>query len=318
MSNRQDAITALASPARPLCQFFVRTGSCRNDSSCRWSHNIGSLSRDEALKTIPCPHFAKGCCRFGDNCELKHDEADISSICGEAASENDDAICNICLENPTKLKRQFGILSCCNHVFCHKCLMEWRTEGSEEVSSRRVCPTCRETSDYVVPSYVLAKNDTEKQQIIRTYKERLAAIPCRKFDGILGSCAFGKDCFYQHLDGDGKDVKSHDKTMQELYEERERQRSSRRGGWVDVDMLNEMFMMLAAMRNRRRVHGRGDRDDSDEDEDQDDYGMMIPPFDILRALGEGSTDEDGGMDLEFMVNVLANAFRGTGRDDDSD
>ena len=46
--------------------------------------------------------------------------------------------------------------------------------------------------------------------------------------------------------------------------------------------------------------------------------MMIPPFDILRALGEGSTDEDGGMDLEFMVNVLANAFRGTGRDDDSD
>ena len=265
----------MASSARPLCQFYVRNGTCRNDTSCRFSHDLGNLTRTQALKTIPCPYFQKGLCRFGENCELKHEEPAppafaTSAGANDSPSQND--CCGICLE-PCE---RFGILSCCNHVFCFSCIMEWRTEGSEEVSSRRVCPTCRKESDYVVPSHTLPKTEQEKLELLRNYKERLAQIPCRNWEGELGSCPFGRDCFYAHLDDDGKDIKDQDRSMQQLYEERQRHRDSRREGY-DMEMIEQLILMgmqrnlfdrdgSIRRREQRDRQGRGrGRDDSDEE-----------------------------------------------------
>ena len=156
--------------------------------------------------------------------------------------------------------------------------MEWRTEGSDEVSSRRVCPTCRKTSDYVVPSRTLPRSAEEKAELLLNYKERLARIPCRNWEGALGSCPFGRDCFYAHLDEDGKDVKAQDRSMHQLYEERQRHRDSRREG-SDMEMIERLIIMgmqrnlferggggsstrRRGQRDRQGSRGR-DREDSD-------------------------------------------------------
>ena len=122
--------------------------------------------------------------------------------------------------------------------------MEWRTEGSDEVISRRFCPTCRQQSDYVVPSTFMPNSKEEKEQLLCTYKDRLSKIPCNKWNGELGSCPFGKDCFYQHLDHCGTDIKSQDKTMHQLYEQRQRQRVDRSDmEGFELDIISQMIML---------------------------------------------------------------------------
>ena len=44
--------------------------------------------------------------------------------------------------------------------------MNWRTEGSQEAENRKVCPTCRKPSDYVVPSVKQALTPEEKEHIV--------------------------------------------------------------------------------------------------------------------------------------------------------
>lgn len=165
------------------------------------------LSREEALKS---QHFARGQCFFGEHCALLHEvEADKDLACG------------ICFENPRAKDQKFGIPSNCNHIFCYPCLMEWRKDGSEECTARHVCPTCRKQSNFVVPSYRLPKSDEDRLSIVAEHTDKLAKIPCKHFDGELGSCMFGSDCLFGHIDEDGNDVKNIDRTMQEMYEERE-------------------------------------------------------------------------------------------------
>ena len=135
-------------------------------------------------------------------------------------------------------------------------LMEWRTEGSEEVTCRRMCPTCRKASDYVVPSTYIPSNDKEKAELLGNHKNKLAKIRCRNFAG-LGTCLFGSDCFYAHLDEKGNDIKSFDKTMQELYEERKRRKSRR---CVDTDAILEMLMTVLQRDLYQGQRGQADND----------------------------------------------------------
>lgn len=135
------------------------------------------------------------------------------------------------MESPTK----FGLLSGCDHVFCFECLMEWRsssTGGSEEIENKKalvkVCPICRKHSDYVLSSFTYAKTGDGKEDLMLAHKYRLSQIPCKRFqNGELGSCPFGRDCFYQHLDEYGNDVKHLDQSMQEIQEELERRKRRR-------------------------------------------------------------------------------------------
>lgn len=154
---------AVCTPVKPssqrlLCRFYFHSGHCRNGDACRFSHDANGMTREEALQSIPCPYFARGSCRYGERCELKHDDA------------VKDAVCGICLEHVPSMRRNFGVLSCCLHTFCYGCLMEWRTEGSKEVTSRRVCPTCRKSSDYVVPSSVMPTCVEERDRMLQNYK----------------------------------------------------------------------------------------------------------------------------------------------------
>lgn len=295
-----------------LCRFF-QNGHCRNGDACRFSHHTpNNLTREEALKTIPCPYFASGTCRFGESCALQHQEIRKNDDC--------DAICGICLDNVQDAKRNFGLLSCCSHPFCFSCVMEWRTEGSREVASRRVCPTCRKASDYVVPSQFMPTNDAEKEQIILNYKAHCATIPCKRFEvGILGSCSFGSDCFYAHLNSKGVDIKSRDKTMQELYEERQRGRHEQHEFEREraMEYMAEMIMMLGLQRNlgeRGRVGRRGRRDrgtnrsgqrdaeESEDDEDSEDDNYYFPGFSGM-MIGD---DDDDSEDEEYIIE--RNAF----------
>lgn len=185
--------------------------------------------------------------------------------------------------------------------------MEWRTQGTEEVTSRRVCPTCRKASDYVVPSRILPRSDGEKEDLLKSYRERLSKLPCKRWCGVLGSCPFGRDCFYAHLDDDGKDIKSQDRTMQQLYEERERHRENQREG-MEMEMLSELIMM-GMQRNlfgpaRRR--GRRNRQEDDDDE--------MNPFEMFGEMFGGG---------DHFMNSLLNHFmnehrRHAGYDDDSE
>jgi E3 ubiquitin-protein ligase makorin len=188
--------------------------------------------------------------------------------------------------------------------------MEWRTEGSDEVSSRRVCPTCRKESDFVVPSHVHPTTEVEKGEILRNYKERLCMIPCRNFDGDLGSCPFGSDCFYAHFDDDGKDIKSQDQTMQQLYQERQRHRNDRRGRY-ELEMITEMLLMmemqrhLASERNNQGRRGQRDRRNRREGRNDDDE--------------DNESEEDADVDIDFVHHLFVHfmSLHHDGLEDDS-
>ncbi|KAL3758988.1 hypothetical protein ACHAWU_003059 [Discostella pseudostelligera] len=344
VASSASGVSPTATATGRLCRFYFQNGICRNGDTCRFSHHAPNhMTREEALKTIPCPYFASGTCRFGDNCALQHHEIRINA--------DIDAICGICLENVQDAKRNFGLLSCCSHPFCFSCLMEWRTEGSSEVASRRVCPTCRKSSDYVVPSKFMPTNDEEKQRILLNYKAYCATLLCKRFEvGILGSCPFGSDCFYAHVNSKGVDIKSQDQTMQELYEERQRERHEQHEFEREraMEYMAEMIMMLGLQRHlvgrgggrgrgsRRRQRDRGtnrtttgqrqavesDDDDDDEDSDDDDDGgrYYFPNFSGRNGDEDedDDDDDDGGNFFPGLMGMMFGNGFGDGTDDDSE
>ncbi|KAL7456533.1 hypothetical protein ACHAWC_008898 [Mediolabrus comicus] len=374
---------------RQLCRFYFQNNKCSYGSSCRFSHDKpnGDMTREEILQTIPCPHYSRGYCAFGDQCELlhhcptTHQELQKQPLRQEQKHEqqeqqkqpqqqnhqhhqqenNDDTLlvdttCGICLENVYNTKQcKFGLLSCCDHVFCFSCLMQWRTRNSNssshsnsnnnnrnnnnsEISSstRRVCPTCRKSSNYVVPSSTFPTNSTEKTNIVTNYKHKCSHIKCKKYTvGKLGSCPFGRDCFYAHYDENGIDMKKDDMTMQELFEERERHRlrrdRNRNNRESDLDMIAEMLMMMALQRQfgggggggRRGGGRRGERrsrgdhatDDDHEDEDEDDE-LGIDDF-LLHLLSMAG-DNDMPFPLQHLFGAMAaSAFDGEEEDGSS-
>lgn len=190
--------------------------------------------------------------------------------------EDEDATCGICLESvnvhqsnsftATTRRKKIGLLSCCNHIFCYGCLMEWRTKGlgsnrnhdPDARSTRRVCPTCRKSSDYAVPSFTLPRSQADKERILLNYKKNCAAKPCNRYRGRRNTCPFGRDCFYAHLNQRGEDVKSQDRSKDELFEERERRQRNRRRQ-IDLDVISEMLMMMALQRQMNGGGGGSER-----------------------------------------------------------
>ena len=320
---------ASGAAATRFCRFyFQNNGQCRNGDTCRFSHHApNNMTREEVLKIIPCPFFASGTCRFGDSCALQHREIRKNDDC--------DATCGICLENVQDAKRNFGLLSCCSHPFCFSCLMEWRTEGSSEVSSRRVCPTCRKSSDYVVPSQFMPTNDAEKEQILLNYKAHCATLPCKRFvEGELGSCPFGSDCFYAHLNFKGVDIKSQDKTMQQLYEERQQGRREQHEFEREraMEYMAEMIMMLGLQRHfgrggtrgggasrrgqrDRGANRRGQAEESEDDEgSEDEAPYYFPGFSGVRD----DDDDDFFPGIESIMIGAAAATNDYDNDDSED
>ncbi len=89
----------------------------------------------------------------------------------------------------------------------------------------------------------------------------------------------------QLLSKKGKDMKRSDKSMQQLYEIRQRDRSNMRDR--DLEHITEMLLMMGLQRHLAR-RGNGNNDDDDEDsEDEDDVFLS----DVIAAL---LADEDLG------------------------
>mmetsp|Transcript_3358 Transcript_3358/g.8548 ORF Transcript_3358/g.8548 Transcript_3358/m.8548 type:complete len:315 (-) Transcript_3358:64-1008(-) len=266
--------------SRPLCRFHFLQGNCRYKGECAFSHSLPEgVTMMEVREHIPCPFFLRGNCKYGEYCELRHDSRDLppnknapetndSTTTNPNEEDGSSQVCGICLENVTEAGHKFGLLSCCQHTFCFECLMEWRKEGTKEARDRRCCPTCRKTSNYVIPSVVMAASAQEKQRIVHEYRTKLSQIPCKFYP----DCPFGKDCFYAHLDEKGHDCKHKDKTMQQLYEMRHQQRSSQsirrsttRDLQDDIDIITHMFLLHGlAFRG-----GLGYDDESDDDSEYD-------------------------------------------------
>lgn len=159
---------------------------------------------------LACPYFITGSCRFGAECQLRHNEQDRTS---ESASleptpsnDSDAILCGICYEDVVRQGKRFGLLTC-DHSFCIDCIRTWRGTGNSE---KRKCPECRKLAHFVVPAsrFCVGK---EREQYIEQYVARLSKQKCRSFTGERGSCKFGPHCLYAHLNSLGEDMKSLDR-----------------------------------------------------------------------------------------------------------
>lgn len=108
--------------------------------------------------------------------------------------------CGMCLEvildkdNPSE--RRFGILPNCSHCFCLTCIRSWRSVKC--LPGKGKCPACRTRSPFFVQSDYWVKDEVAKRELIKRYKDRLASIPCRYFNGGYGTCKLNTKCFYKH------------------------------------------------------------------------------------------------------------------------
>jgi E3 ubiquitin-protein ligase makorin len=114
----------------------------------------------------------------------------------------------ICYENPAAYTRKFGLLQNCEHVFCLKCIREWRGLESAESFGReavRTCPLCRIESHMVIPSDTFESDPDVKLGLHEAYKAKLRLIPCKHFAFGEGTCPFGTSCLYSHVDREGNE-----------------------------------------------------------------------------------------------------------------
>ena len=110
-----------------------------------------------------------------------------------------DMECGICLSSVVDQRRQFGLLTGCNHVFCMKCMREWRGDYATSIArTARTCPVCRQHSHAVVPCDYFPESDEAKADVYRHYRLRLSEVPCKKFDWGKGVCPHGSSCWYSH------------------------------------------------------------------------------------------------------------------------
>jgi len=121
----------------------------------------------------------------------------------EQVARSADKECGICLERVIAKGEQFGLLDACDHIFCLKCIREWRAVGELDKHVKRSCPLCRETSGLVIPSSFIPDSKDSKDQVLATYHDRLNHIHCKHFRHGDGECPFGTSCLYRHEYRDG-------------------------------------------------------------------------------------------------------------------
>jgi hypothetical protein len=233
------------------CPHYGR-GICRYGTICRLAHCQDTYDS----RSQQCSYHPESLLGSTDHGLMSRSGTDIvdvkkaaatatatTAITEEDNSTGEEIICGICLEplgqtknNEGSIKhnrKKFGLLSSCDHIFCVQCLRTWRQQKKEALNEERdirptddesgsvtvrACPACRQPSDFIVPSDRFCVGQ-EKEQVVSAYKARLSCTPCKRFNGKLGSCPFGKDCFYAHWDGK-ENMKKFDKTKQELWQEK--------------------------------------------------------------------------------------------------
>ena len=153
-----------------------------------------SLWPDSSADRPICKYFVSASCVAGDSCLYSH-----TALSTEASANDRSDICEICCESILKKSAKYGLLECCDHIFCLNCIREWRNQKfvQDRVNLRK-CPICRLESFMIVPSARFLVG-WEKQVELEQYKSHLAGLPCRNFANGTGKCQFGTSCLYSHL-----------------------------------------------------------------------------------------------------------------------
>ena len=86
----------------------------------------------------------------------------ISFVDGDECSRGD--ICSICLSDIVTVEL-VGLLPCCDHPFCYRCICGWRSSEHATWKKRKACPLCSRPSFYVVPSKRWVTGEERKQRI---------------------------------------------------------------------------------------------------------------------------------------------------------
>lgn len=153
-------------------------------------------------------------CTVTNRSTQQHDQAST------LAKNDDDGFmnCGICLENVVEKGRRFALFSNCIHPFCYECALSWHRDNQYRNSLKssgfdvecqliyHSCPVCRVESKFIFPSRDY-KTGPRKDAFIAQYKQERLGRPCKFFKGEIGTCPFGKECFYAHLSPEGKDLK---------------------------------------------------------------------------------------------------------------
>jgi E3 ubiquitin-protein ligase makorin len=255
--------------------------------------------------------------------------------------DSNEMFCGICLEplgqmrndqgEIKHIRKKFGLLSSCDHMFCIHCLRTWRHQQKKNASNNassdrtsirvRACPACRQASDFVVPSDRFCTGE-EKRQVVSSYQARLSCTPCKRFNGKLGSCPFGRDCFYAHWNREtGHDMKSQDKTKLELWKDKQdrkrlkeqrrrlQQRSSTAGllagiSSQEIGVMHDLLYLSSIDRLLSTVEERNQGDHVGDDNDNDLLAFDPRLMQVLRGHRHGRSLE--------MLRRLYSSDRPTG------
>ncbi|KAF5336036.1 hypothetical protein D9611_006203 [Ephemerocybe angulata] len=224
---------------RGVCRYYKEPRGCFAGDHCKFLHGDPVSNPPSASETSSaaserpapvlltpydqakiCRYYVNGFCKRGEGCWFRHvldpkkaggtdGKREAEEVDDGSESDSEAPPCSICFEAPST----YGLLSGCNHVFCLSCIKQWRdsTKGPSmdvENSTKKKCPMCRTSSNFIIPSSIFVKHDTkEKEGIVEKYKGSMAKVQCRYFQKTLKTrkpmCPFGKDCFYKHENADG-------------------------------------------------------------------------------------------------------------------
>jgi len=362
-ARQQHARHVAAAAPLPLCRYFLIHGSCLNDpavgGNCRFSHMLPrGKTLDEVRKETVCPFLhgkGKRKCRFGDKCIFSHDglhvadakpskaASDKNKRKGAEGEDEGEPCCGVCLEvppvsdAPSKWAR-YALLPGCDHAFCVSCLKQWRaanknkknrdSSGSDSYHDNdnramvKCCPTCRAPSRFCVPSNKFYRGK-EKDAVITAFVDSKKNKPCSQYSGP-GTCPFGSECFYAHLDQDGNDVKAQDDTADVLFQRREAEyqqrrttrRRRRRRRMLGINDEEEEMILMRGFMSLLSMFGE-DGEDGDWTEVDPDAAalaleaMGIPiPMPFPASVMERSGDVSGGPDHHRSHGQQGNRYEG--------
>ncbi|RHZ51063.1 hypothetical protein Glove_485g22 [Diversispora epigaea] len=301
-------------------------------SSFRSSNSHNSHSR---RKTKICEFFLQNRCRFGDDCWNKHEIQEIPEMPEttvievlenkevvvehkkkekQKEKEEEENICSICYDTP----QIFGLLVHCDHVFCRDCIKEWRKTDNlsspfQTIDTTKTCPVCRKNSPYIVPSQSFAKSGSIKDQIISSYRERLAQIPCKYFQDSK-KCPFADECHYKHANPDGSRCilgpprKKKPRSVRQIGNFRYLEVSGESSGF-DISTISEILGGLTRNRSFRHIFAGNWGDEWDDEMDftqpvtwDDEFPFDDQFNDVTSFSPENQSGNSEGEDIPEVIN----------------
>ncbi|EPQ56445.1 hypothetical protein GLOTRDRAFT_115698 [Gloeophyllum trabeum ATCC 11539] len=291
------------SKPRGVCKYYNAPRGCFAGDKCKFLHGeTETITPYDRSKT--CSYYAAGYCRRGDQCWFRHvlpdkvkapEQAEGSTTADSQDAVEFEDVCSICYEKPIT----YGLLVGCSHVFCVKCIREWRDareKSNETVTSGAIkkCPYCRVESRFITPSSVYyPEGHPGKEHAIQKYKESMARVPCRYFQKSPASdrfCPFGRDCFYQHQNDDGSPY-VFDKGVAHylpIYKRRMRREASS-STWRSADTWEEISATIQAISDSipqliwQNAGSDDDSDHEDEDEERDVARVNVETLERLAS-----------------------------------